>query len=39
MRDEDAAQTYTATAKFLHWLIAVFAFAQISLGRNFAVAV
>lgn len=25
-------QTYTATAKFLHWLIAVAVFAQISLG-------
>ena len=32
MRDEGAAQTYTGTAKVLHWLIAVFVFAQITLG-------
>ena len=32
MNDEGTAGTYTATAKFLHWLIAAAVFVQISLG-------
>ena len=32
MRVDGVPQTYTAVAKFLHWLIAAFVFAQISLG-------
>ena len=32
MRVDGVPRTYTATAKFLHWLIAAFVFAQISLG-------
>jgi cytochrome b561 len=32
MRDEGKSETYTSTAKFLHWLIAAAVFVQISLG-------
>ena len=32
MRVDGVPQTYTTTAKLLHWLIAVFVFAQIALG-------
>ena len=32
MRFDGVPQTYTTTAKLLHWLIAVFVFAQIALG-------